>query len=84
MKKQNENNGFGIASLVTSIVGFVGFLMPYIAIWFSIMAIVFASLQKKNSPSGLATAGLVVGIIGILGNLLWLGVIGLMLGAGMI
>ncbi len=43
-----ESNGFGIASLVTSIIGLVGFIMPYLAIVPSILAIIFASIQKKT------------------------------------
>jgi hypothetical protein len=81
MTKDN-NVGFGVASLVTSIVGFVGFIMPYIAIAFSICGIVFAVLQQKRYKTGLATGGLVLGILGVIGNLMWLGVVGIILAMG--
>lgn len=72
IKKQEESKGFGIASLVTSIIGFFSFLMPYFGVVWSILAIVFAGLQKKKQDTGLATAGLVIGILGLIGNLIWL------------
>jgi hypothetical protein len=84
-KKSDQSNGFGITSFVLSLVGwfgitsfvlslvgFFGFFKLYLAIFFSIAAIVFASLQKKNNSTGLATAGLVLGILGVIGNLIWL------------
>ena len=84
-KETNEgSNGFAIASLATSIIGLVGFIMPYLAIVPSILGVVFASLQKKHGgPNGMATAGLVMGILGIIGNIFWicLIVIALMIGA---
>ena len=44
--------GLGIGSLVTSIIGFLMFLIPYIGIFFSIAAIVLAVFQKKYGNSG--------------------------------
>lgn len=82
--KQKESNGFAIASLVTSILGFIMFLAPYIAIWFSIAAIVFSAIQKKYGRNGMATAGLVIGIIGIISNLFWLLVVGVLFSAALI
>jgi len=72
MKKENKSIGFGIASLVTSLIGFFGFVAPYIAILFSISAIVFCVIQQKRYKTGLATAGLVIGILGVIGNIFWL------------
>jgi len=66
--KTKTGNGFGIASLTTSIFGLLLFLMPYLAIFLSIMAIVFAVIQNKARKSGMATAGLVIGIIGCVLN----------------
>ena len=68
----NKSVGFGIASLVTSIIGFFMFLMPYIGIFFSVTAIVLAVIQQKKYKTGLATGGLVIGIIGTISNLIWL------------
>jgi len=67
-KKEQASKGFGIASLVVGILGLVMFLMPYIAIFLSIMAVVFSAIQSKKLKTGLATAGLVTGIIGIVFN----------------
>ena len=72
MSKKEKSNGFGIASLICGIAGLCGFLMPYLAIFVSVLAIVFSVLQKKNNPNGMATAGLVLGIIGIVLNVLFL------------
>jgi len=65
---ENETTAWGIASLVLGILGLLGFLMPYISIIFSILAVVFFGIQKKHKPTGSATAGLVTGIIGIVLN----------------
>jgi len=81
MKKENKSVGFGIASLVTSLIGFFGFVAPYIAILFSISAIVFCVIQQKRYKTGLATAGLVIGILGVIGNIFWLLTLLLMMGA---
>jgi len=54
---------FGIASLVTGIVG-----LFFLGIVFGILAIIFASIAKKNNGGvrdGLSTAGLVMGIISL-------------------
>ena len=67
---KKESMGFSIASLVLGIFGLILFLMPYIAIFLSILAVVFSSLQKPKN--GMSTTGLVLGIIGILGNLFML------------
>jgi hypothetical protein len=59
-----ESKGFGIASLVLSIFGLLLVLAPYFGIVFSILSIIFATIQKKRQETGVATAGLVMGIIG--------------------
>ena len=72
MEKQ-KRNGWGIASLVC---GLAGFITPYVGIVVSICAIVFYAMQKKyNGPSGMATAGLVLGIIGAIFNIVMWGFI---------
>ena len=57
---------WAISSLVTSIIGFLLFIMPYFGIIFSICSIVFYTKDKTNS--GMSMAGLVVGIIGTVTN----------------
>ena len=60
-----ENNAWGIVSLVCGILGLVLFIMPYFSIWFSIFGIIGFGMQKKyNNINGMAIAGLVTGIIG--------------------
>ena len=83
-KKTQEDTrvGFGVTSLVTSLIGLFGFIAPYISIFFSITAIVFSVLQQKRYKTGLATAGLVLGIIGIVSNVFWLFVLVLVLAFG--
>lgn len=65
MKEMKESKGWSISSLVCGILGLIviGVLMPYFAIVFSILAIVFYA--KDKTASGLAKGGLVTGIIGV-------------------
>jgi uncharacterized membrane protein YbaN (DUF454 family) len=73
-KNEQVSNAYGTASLVLSIIGLVLFLMPYIAIFLSILAVIFYGVQKRKdneanvSTKGSTTAGLVMGIIGIVLN----------------
>ena len=60
--------GWGVASLITSIIGLIGSFMPYFAIIASIFAIVAYYKQSQIKTTGLAIAGLVIGIIGIVVN----------------
>ncbi len=74
--KQQESNGFAIASLVC---GILSCIIPYISTILGICAIVFYTKQKDN---GMAKAGLVTGIIGTIFSLImW--VIVLVLAASM-
>jgi len=75
-----ESKAFSITSLSMGIAGLILFLAPYIAIFLSIMAIIFSSLQKPKN--GMSTAGLVLGIIGILVNLFFLFIIIIMIMMG--
>lgn len=59
MKK--ESKAYAVTSLVLGILGLILFLMPYFAIVFSILAIVFSRKQQDDNAS---KAGLVLGIIG--------------------
>lgn len=65
-KKRHKKRakGWGIASLVFGILGFLTSLIYPIGLPLSIAAIVFCHLQRKHKPTGMATAGKVLGIIG--------------------
>ena len=73
-KNEQISNAYGIASMVLSIVGLVLFLAPYIAIFLSILAVIFYGVQKKRDNENdvvtrsSTTSGLVMGIIGIVVN----------------
>ena len=81
MEKQ-KSSGFGIASMVVSIIGLVGFMAPYISIWLSIIAIVLSDQQRRRGQTGMGTTGLILGIIGVISNLFWLFVVGLLVLGG--
>lgn len=80
--KNDQSVGFGVASLVTSIIGFFMFLMPYFGIFFSILGIVFSVVQQKRYRTGLATGGLVLGILGVVGNIFWLFIVWIIFALG--
>lgn len=67
---ENQNNTFGITSLILGIIGLVLFWIPILGLFLSILAIVFSCKQKKIGPNGVATAGLVLGILGVIGGTL--------------
>lgn len=77
MKEIKTSKAWSIASLVTSIIGIILFLAPYIGIIFSIFSLVAYGLQKPKN--GLATAGLVVGVLGTLTNLMMLFIVIMMM-----
>ncbi|MGV8162023.1 MAG: hypothetical protein ACP5N2_01665 [Candidatus Nanoarchaeia archaeon] len=60
--KIEEDNGNGIASLI---LGISSILLPILGIVTGILAIIFASKQKKIQPNTMATAGMITGIIGL-------------------
>ena len=70
VSQQNTSDGFAIASLICSIVGYAACctVAP------SLLAIIFAAISKaKNDgtrPTGVSTAGLILGIIGLIMNFL--------------
>lgn len=76
--KEKKSFGFGTASLIIGIIGLVGFIMPYVAIWLSILAIVLSDQQRRRTQTGLGTAGLILGIVGVISNIIWLGVVALL------
>lgn len=58
-----QSTGWGIASLTTSIISLLIFLMPYFGLPLAIFSIVASFKQKKIGGTGLGTAGLAIGII---------------------
>jgi len=65
-KKQKQvSKGWGIAALVTSILGLLLFLAPYVGIFLSIFAVIAAAQQDKIEKTKNAQAGRIMGIIGI-------------------
>jgi hypothetical protein len=68
METEKKSIAWGVASLITGIVGGVIFLMPYFGIIFSIFAIVAYGIQNKKGSNGFAVAGLILGILGALIN----------------
>ena len=70
MVKKQENNSvsLGIVGFIMSIVGLIGFIVPYFAIFFSIVAIVLGSKQSRINETGLGTASKVIGIVGTVLN----------------
>jgi hypothetical protein len=82
-KNQEVSNSWGVTSLVVGILGLILFVMPYIGLPMSIMAIVGAYKQNKIKPLGMATAGNVLGIIGCVLNGVMLLFVGLVVLAAM-
>ncbi len=66
--EEDKTNGNGIAALICGILSIVIWIVPYIALPLGIIAVVFATKQKKIKQTGQATAGQVLGIIGIVLN----------------
>lgn len=70
MKEQTKvSKAYSIASLITGIFGLLLWLLPYVGIVLSIVAIVFS---RKKEINGMSTTGLVLGIIGVVINLIML------------
>lgn len=69
---EKKTKSWGVASLVTSILGLLLFLAPYIGLPLAIFAVVAANKQKKIEQDGMGQAGNVMGIIGIVINAIML------------
>jgi len=66
-KKNKPTHAWGIAGLITGIIGLLLLLIaPNIAILFSIAAVILSLIQKRYESTGVAKAGLILGIIGII------------------
>jgi ABC-type enterochelin transport system permease subunit len=61
--KNKQSEGYGVAALVTGIVGLLLSFVPFIGLILGIIATVCAGKQLKQGKSGMAVAGLVLGII---------------------
>lgn len=68
MKEEKQSKAWGVASLVTGIIGILCIFMPYFGLPLSIIAVYGAGRQNKEHKIGIATAGNVLGIIGIILN----------------
>ncbi len=78
--KQQTTQSWSVASFICSVIGLALFLMPYIGVVLSILAIIFSA---KDKEAGLSRAGMVMGIIGICINTLMLGIVAITLMAGL-
>lgn len=67
-KKQEQTQSSAVLSLISGIGGIILFLVPFLNIFLSIMAVVFYAQQKRNSDNAMATIGLILGVIGIFLN----------------
>ena len=71
MPGKEQNNNFGIASLVLGISSVVFCWVPFLGLITGVLAIVFYAQQKKKGLNGVATGGLVTGIVGLVFSVLW-------------
>ena len=60
----------GIVGFIGSILGLIGFMIPFVSIFLSITAIVLCQMQYKETKSGISLAGFIIGIIGTIINVL--------------
>ena len=60
---KKESGRYGIASFVLAITSILFFLLEPVPLILSILAIIFAVVQRRKKITGLATAGLIIGII---------------------
>lgn len=68
MKNTKVETGYGVASFVLAIFGFLLLPLFFLGIIPAILSIIYSNKQKKIKPTGLATAGLVIGIIATIIN----------------
>lgn len=68
MKSKRIETGYGIASFVLSIFGFLSFPFFGFGIVPAILSVIYSNKQKKINSTGLSTAGLILGIISIVIN----------------
>ena len=70
--KNNNSNGFGIASLILGICSIAICCCYGVGAVPAIIGLILGILQNKKNANGIATAGIVLGIIGILLNAVYL------------
>ena len=71
MQVSQTTDGFAIASLICSIVGFVACCTFVPSILGTIFGIVSHAKNDGTRPTGVATAGIVCGVLGLLWNAFW-------------
>lgn len=69
--KKNDDEGFGIASLVLGIASIVFSWFFILGLVAGILAIIFAAKQRKIKHTGISTGGLVTGIVGTVFSFLY-------------
>ena len=67
-----QNTGWGIASLVLAILSIVLVLIPFVGIVMAVLSLIFYKVQKEDHPTSLATAGMIIGIIGFILNAIFI------------
>ena len=72
MNEIKQKNGFGITGLILGILGLLLAIVPYFAIFVSILGIIFSAKQMKKNNNGIAISGLVTSIIGVCVNVIML------------
>lgn len=65
-EEKRPNKGFGIASLVLSILSLIFFKYIYISIAFALIAAILGFIGRRKGDKTFATSGLVIGIISLL------------------
>jgi hypothetical protein len=71
-RKKDASGRKGLASLILGIAGLLLFVVPYVGLLLSGLALVYARAQKTAKPTKPATAGYILGIIGVSLNVLLL------------
>ena len=61
--KLNNNNKMATSGMILGLVSIIGWLIPFLGVILTILAIVFSALGLKNERKEKAIAGLVLGII---------------------
>lgn len=78
-----RSNALGLAGFVVSLVGFLGFCVPFAGL-LSLVGLILSAIAVRREPRGFAIAGLILGALGsvwMLVTILFLGGLAALLGA---